>query len=363
MPLAVKKALETRFRDRIPNYDYEDAHREEELYYEFFDTESPSDPPQKEEGSTHSLTLEDAMRDLLDRIDSDKPTVDAVPTGVALLDETSGGLVRGEYIGVIGGPGNGKSTICDAIVLNALRKNPASTGLVFALETAVLVRCARLLAGISVQVHDEGPEKDRIKTYAPLSDILHGRLSPELKSLARESAEPLITEIGSRLSFTDDLYDATEIATRIISDRPDFVILDHLGLVCMDGANGSSALDRFDAALGLVAKAIKEANACAILIAEVSKQAITEGSVDISSVRGSARFASLAGQMLGIKQDGAQQKGMTRLAIQLHKNRHGQSMRQQSAILFGAMGHVHWLETSDIIFEKTETNRRSVHGN
>lgn len=347
MPLAVKKALEARFRDRIPSYDYKDAHREEESYYEFLDAESPSEPHQKEEGSTHSVTLEDAMRDLLDRIDSDKPTVDAVPTGVALLDETSGGLVRGEYIGVIGGPGIGKSTICDSIVLNALRSNSATTGLIIALETSVLVRCARLLAGTTLQLQSDG-QSERVKAYVSLCDILHGSLSPEAKALARESAEPLIDDVGSRLSFVDDLNDAADIAARIASEHPDFVIIDHLGLVCMGGANGASPLDRFDAALGMVANAIREAKSCAILIAEVSKQGLEQSSVDMSAVRGSARFASLAGQMLGIKQDGVRQNGQTPLLVQLHKNRHGQGMKQQSAVLYGDMGHVRWLKTSDI---------------
>lgn len=305
------------------------------------------------------ISLAAALNNNLGRIRDDRPTIEAMPSGIALLDRNTGGLVRGEYVGVIGGPGVGKSTIADAILLSALRDNDGTTGLIIALETSIPVRCARLLAGESATLSESDPTHRKIEECVRLSAILDGTLSPREKQLAERVSVTLTDQVGNRLIFVDGIHDATDISEAIIDLKPDFVVVDHLGLVCADRMQGSSSLDRFDSALNAVARAVRHANSCAILIAEVSKQGLLDSSVDLSAVRGSARFASLAGQMIGIRRENQQSGDVIRLVVQLHKNRHGRSMMQCKAILHGGISHVVWGELSEIRLEVGSGYRRN----
>jgi predicted ATP-dependent serine protease len=310
---------------------------------------------EQEPANSSPVTLEDALLDLLDHANADEPAISALPCGIALLDDTTGGLVRGEYLGIIGAPGIGKSTIADAILLSALRKNEGTTGLVFALETSIPVRCARLLVGSAVTLDT----RRTVTECLVLDEVLAGCLSEQSKRLANRTVASLVQDIGIRLTFIDNMHDAGAIAEAIRERRPDFVIVDHLGLVCADSMGGSSSLDRFDSALNAVAGAIREANACAILIAEVSKAGLMDGSVDLSAVRGSARFASLAGQMVGIKREVSQPAENMQLLVQLHKNRYGRGSMQQKAVLFGGLSYVGWHEVIEIATEQLIKRRGS----
>ncbi len=290
------------------------------------------------------VTFADALAGLLERIDRNEPIIETLPCGVALLDETTGGLVRGEYLGIVAGPGIGKSTIADSMMLGALRIDPEATGLVFALETTIAIRSARLLAGCAVQV---GPQ-NQLARYLPVGAMLRGELSEQSKPFARQVAEGLTRDIGSRLAFVDDLRSVGDIAELIRERKPDLVLVDHLGLVEADLISNSSGVERFDAALHTIADAIRNVNAAGILIAELSKAGLIAGAADLSAVRGSARFASLAGAMIGIVRDAEHTGDNPRLIVQLHKNRHGKSMMQQAAILWGGLSYLDWQEAGPI---------------
>lgn len=291
------------------------------------------------------VTMSDALAELIHRIDANQPTIETLPCGIALTDETTGGLVRGEYLGIVAGPGIGKSTLADAMMLGALRFNPQATGLIFALETSVPIRCARLLAGCGVRFGSQ----NQLTHCLLVGPMLRGELSEQFKPHARQVAGELTAEIGSRLAFVDDLREAGDIAMMIRERRPDLVVLDHLGLAEVEQFGGSSTVDRFDAALHAIADAVRDVNAAGILIAEVSKAGLIAGAADLSAVRGSARFASLAGAMLGIIRDPDHAGDDPRLIVQLHKNRHGRSNVQQAATLFGGLSYLGWsnrLETA-----------------
>jgi predicted ATP-dependent serine protease len=232
------------------------------------------------------LTLAEALADLLNRIEANEPTIETIPCGVELIDGTTGGLVRGEYLGITAGPGIGKSTMADSMILGALRRDPGASGLIVALETSVLIRCARLLGSCGVRIGAQNV----IAQCLPVAAMLRGKLSDQSKPYARQVAEEMTTEIGTRLAFVDDVRNAADIAAMICERRPDLVLVDHLGLVEAEQYVGSSSVDRFDAALHAIADAIREVNAAGILIAEVSKAGLIAGAADLSAVRGSARL-------------------------------------------------------------------------
>jgi len=299
-------------------------------------------------------TLVGALAQLIERVDRGEPIIETIPTGLALLDETTGGLVRGEFAGIVAAPGFGKSTFADALALEAIRLNQDIAALVFALETSVLVRAARLLAGASVQADERNCVVRSLRT----GELLRGELRDDDKQLARETASRLSADVGGRLSFVDDVYDAGDIAELIGERRPDLVIVDHLGLVGTDTYAGSSTTERTDDALHVINRAIRDANAAGVLIAEVNKAGLSAGSAGVTAVRGSARFASLAGQLIGIVRDGSTIDGDPRLAFQLHKNRHGRTLVQQAAVLWGGLSFLAWSPSVEPIEPNTGAQGR-----
>ncbi len=286
-------------------------------------------------------TLAEALGELIGRIEKGEPIIQCLPTGVALFDSTTGGLVRGEYAGIIAHPGAGKSTIADLIVLGVLRNHPDATALICNLETSTAVRAARLVAGQSVRTNAQ----NCITLCAPIGAMLRGQLRDSGRDHARTVAEALSAEIGGRLRFVDDVHDAEAIGELIRETRPTVVLIDHLGLTTFDAMPNGSAVDRFDSALHAIADAVRSVNAAGILISEVNKLALAAKSADLSAVRGSARFASLAGMMVGIVRDDEHEGDDPRLLLQLAKNRHGRAGVQQGAILYGGMSYVYFEPT------------------
>ena len=287
-----------------------------------------------------SVDLSAALAGLVSAADAGRALVETLPCGLALLDDTAGGLVRGESCGLAAAPGTGKSTLADRLALNALRKTPGTRALIVNLETATPIRAARLLAGDSVLLGTAG----EITRCIPLGALERGTLREPGQALVREHAARLAAEVGGRLTFVDSVYDPRRLADLIRERRPDVLVLDHCGLLASDIA---SAVEAMDFALHEIAGALREANAAGILIAELSKAALAGGSSDVGAVRGSARFASLAGQLLTIRRSDddaldTSDRAPQSLRLELRKNRHGRGMLAQDAQLFGGLAHWHF---------------------
>src|SRR5262249_27059402 len=154
-----------------------------------------------------------------------EPIIRTLRTGLALFDETNGGLTRGEIVGIIAGPGVGKSMMVDSTALSVLKVNESATARIYALETSKEVRSARLIGSSAVQID----KNNRIERCVPLKALLHGELRAAGAKLAQEVAARLEREFGARLTFVDSLVSADEIAVDVIEHRPDLVVLDHLG--------------------------------------------------------------------------------------------------------------------------------------
>lgn len=290
------------------------------------------------------ITLSEAMDELMDHVESDTPTIQTIPCGVDLIDETTGGLVRGEYVGMIAAPGLGKSTIGDAIAAGCLKRDSNIRGLVFALETAVTTRAARLLGCESVRFGPSGS----IEKWLSVGRILRGGLTADQKLHCREVVNSLRADLSRRLQFVDSCFQAAEIAGAIRAIRPDVVLIDHMGLVESDNLHNGTNVDRFDESLHVIVKSLRDVNAAGILIAEVSKLGLVNRSAGPEAVRGSARFGSLAGAMMSIDRDestsslGSEQDQFITLNVQIWKNRHGVPYQQQRAKLFGDLAYVCW---------------------
>ncbi len=282
------------------------------------------------------VTLTAALVDVAERAERGEPIIETLPCGLELLDETTGGLVRGEYLGLVGSPGCGKSLLVDRLALGVLRRNAETTALVVNLETATPVRAARLVAGHAVRIG----AANEITQCVPLGPLLRGELKPKCRQLVRETAMSLANELGERLRFVDNATDAVDIVGLLQEHRPDVFVLDHWGLVNLGGAAGSSATEQTDAVLHIIGAALREVNAAGVLINETSKAGLMTRTADVSAVRGSARFASLAGQYVGIARDAEKAGGDPALWLQLWKNRHGRPLMQQSATLFGGLGYL-----------------------
>src|SRR5262249_1144153 len=143
------------------------------------------------------VTFEAALQGVVERAEASEPIIQTLPCGLELLDGTTGGLVRGEYLAVVGSPGCGKSLLADRVSVGVLRANPDASALMLNLETATSVRTARLIAGHCVQIG----EASQIVRCVPLGALLRGKLTRDGQRLVREAAEALSNELGRRLRF------------------------------------------------------------------------------------------------------------------------------------------------------------------
>jgi len=289
-------------------------------------------------GSIHHVTFAQAAADLCARIDRGDVIIQVVRTGLALIDESTGGLPRGEAAGIVGPPGLGKSTVADQIALGVLALNPEARVYIVNLETPTKVRVARLVSGEAVQLGSN----NSIARSAPIGAMLRGQLDSRGQEIALGTARSLTARIGDRLVFIDHACDAREIAKIIERDRPDLVVIDHLGLVHAPAASGDSAVDRQDNVLRVLIAALREANTAGLFLNEVNKVALTTKEYDLSSSRGSARFASLVSHFMTLHRDANDASEDARIVLTLRKNRYGKAHYHQAARFMGGLSYLHW---------------------
>ena len=282
-------------------------------------------------------SLDAVLGDVLEYVESGRPLVKTLRTGLVLLDESMGGMVCGEFLGIAAAPGLGKTMLADRMTLGTLRNQPDATAVVFNLETATAIRVARLVCGEAITL---GPQ-NQIDECIPLGAILRGELNDTGKARVRATGDRMKAEFGDRLAFVDSEYCARSIAAVIRARRPSIAVVDHCGLVVASWLHGGSTVDQFDAVLHALNDAIREVDAAGVFIAELTKQSLSAGVADLGSVRGSARFASLAGALLTIRTDDDDQAGDDPvLRLEVHKARRGQSRVFEGATLFGGLGHM-----------------------
>lgn len=278
------------------------------------------------------------LNDVLRIASENRPIIDTLACGWDLIDGSLGGLPRGEFLGIVGGPGVGKSMLADQLVIRSLELNPDARAMIFALETAPVVRMARLLAWASVEID---PTTNAVTSCCPLTPILRGELRDAGKVAAQRGADRLAPAVG-RVRFVSDVIGAADIANVIEGEQPDVVLVDHLGLVVSDAA-GENETTRFDACLGRLVEAIRRAKTAGIIINELAKTALREKRIDMAASRGSARFASLSAMFVGIVPDDDLVTGEDPVILaQLVKSRFGVSGMEQRARFLGGLAYFCW---------------------
>lgn len=284
-------------------------------------------------------SLADALRSLIDKVKRGDPVLRSLECGIALIDQ-AGGLVRGEFWGNAAPPKVGKSIFADTVAVGMLRRNPDARAIIFNAETRTPIRTARLLAGECIETFGAGADV-RITSSVPLTPLVKGKLGEAALGRAEARAAELAFEVGERLRFIDDARDAGEVAELIREERPDFVVVDHLGLL-VNGPTGNAVSD-FDAALGVLVEALREADAAGWFINETNKLGAS-GDVDgLAATRGSARFASIAGAFctlgfVAFAQEG--KHGERAVQLDLWTNRNGAGYAQECGTLRGGLGSI-----------------------
>lgn len=291
--------------------------------------------PEPANAPAPGIGLPDALDSVIADVRAGQPIVRAIRLGEQILDDAIG-LARGEISTLIGAPGVGKSLFADSLILAALRCNSGLRAMIFALETDVRTRVARLLCGQSAT---RGPAGE--VTGIPLTPLLRGELRAAGVTRVAETAARLRGEIGSRLSFVSDVYSAAGIARIIENSRPDLLLIDHIGLLQADGESATSAMD---SSLHELYATVREVGASALLIAELNKDAIRSGGDGFAAVRGSARIASLSASLWSLSRsdDDIQPTfgAGTALTLKILKARHGVGGVEQAAVLCGGIAHV-----------------------
>lgn len=280
-------------------------------------------------------TLADALRSLIDKVKRGEPVLRALECGIALIDQ-AGGLVRGEFWGLAAPPKVGKSLLSDAVALGVLRRNPEARAIVFNAETRTPIRTARLLAGECIETFGS-----TITSWVPLTPLVRGSLRERGVECAELRAGELAAEVGERLRFIDNARDAAEAAAIIHEERPDFVVVDHLGLL-VSGRTGNAVAD-FDAALGVLVESLRETDAAGWFINETNKLGASGDADGLAATRGSARFASIAGAFctLGFVAFAEEGKhGERAVQLDLWTNRNGPGYTQERGTLHGGLGSI-----------------------
>ncbi len=310
-----------------------------------------SEPPQEQ---PVGRTFAEVLNELKGCIEEGRPVVQVLRSGWSLIDDTVGGLVCGEYLGLIGGSGVGKSTLADQIVLDTLLQNSSAQGIIFALETATEMRVARLLADSCVWIN----ESSAIIECVPIQSLLRGKLGETGVRHAIEGVERLARKAGDRLRFIDTAITDTQIAQIIVHEEPDVVLIDHLGLVVTD-AGTDSATARMDDTLALLIAALRASNAAGIIVNELNKSALLTGRTDLMASRGSARFASLASTFVALSVDpplpGARDPIVRATLL---KSRFGPSHKEQLAQFFGGLAYFHWGPVQEVEYDHPSSKRR-----
>jgi len=216
-----------------------------------------------------TFTLQEAGSDTLRRLEqlsAGTPDPNAVMTGLAELDEMTGGFRRGEYVVIGARPSMGKTALATQLALNVASRGSGVA--YFSLEMPAPILTPRFL---SARVWMPGIASP---TY---QDILRGKnILPEqrrhLASAVQEMASwPLIIEDEPGLSAAELEARARVIAAKLKAKGSglDLVIVDHVHKMRSPGAQ-SRVAEYSDISAGL-AEAAKRLNIPLIALAQLNR--------------------------------------------------------------------------------------------
>ncbi len=231
-----------------------------------------------------------------------------LPTGLATLDEKTGGLQSSDLILVAGRPGLGKTSLALNVVEHAAVRL-GKTCAVFSMEMSELQVVQRL---ISMTAEIDGNRMRR------------GRLSlEELQAISQASSQlqqaPIFIEESSRLTVTDILAKSR----RLQAERGlDLIVIDYLQLI--EGADDAESRVREVAQISGSLKAIaRELQVPVVALSQLSRQIETRGTEPmLSDLRDSGSLEADADLVMFLwqKDQNDRRDKVVRLKLAKHRN-------------------------------------------
>lgn len=252
-----------------------------------------------------SLALSRYTEQLETRVDGQRT---GIPTGLATLDQKTGGLQASDLILVAGRPGLGKTSLALNFVEHAAVRL-GKTCAVFSLEMSELQVVQRL---ISMTAEIDGNRMRR------------GRLAmPELQAISQASADlqqaPIFIEESSRLNVTDILAKSR----RLQAERGlDLIVIDYLQLI--EGVESGETRVREVAQISGSLKAIaRELQVPVVALSQLSRQIETRGTEPmLSDLRDSGSLEADADIVMFLwqKDQNDRRENVVRLKLAKHRN-------------------------------------------
>jgi replicative DNA helicase len=207
-------------------------------------------------------------------IDESKKNIEILPTGFRVIDEfLEGGFLKKELVVLGGATGRGKSLFGGSIFYN-VAKQGYKCGY-FSLEISNEMLASRIL-GAKANI---SPTRIMIK------------MLEEDDQKKKDQAKAEVAVYEEFMFFHDDLYLLTAIEKEIKEQKYDFVVIDFLQNVMVNGK--PDEYERLSYIALQLQKLAKEANVCILALSQISNQMVREKKDDIVEYKGSGSIGTV----------------------------------------------------------------------
>lgn len=259
---------------------------------------------------------------IIKTIDEAKKNLEILPTGLMAVDAfLEGGFLKKELVVLGGATGGGKSLFGGTIFYNIATKGYKCA--YFSLEISNEMIVSRLL-GAETNI---SPTKIMIKMLA------------EDEAKAKEDAEVKLSVFEDFMHFYDDLYQLSAIEKAIRENKFDFVVIDFIQNIMVNGK--PDEYERLSFVALQLQKLAKEANVCILALSQLSNQLVRDKkNNDLVEYKGSGSIGTVCD--LGFFIEKQEVQGSS--ALRLRKNRRGVSgsvfnftIKQPGGLIFDAI--------------------------
>jgi len=259
---------------------------------------------------------------IIKTIDEAKKNIEILPTGLKAIDAfLEGGFLKKELVVLGGATGGGKSLFGGTIFYNIASKGFKSA--YFSLEISNEMLVSRLL-GAETNI---SPTKIMIK------------MLQEKEEEEKQDAEVKMSVYEDFMFFYDDLYLLTAIEKEIRTNKYDFVVIDFIQNIMVNGK--SDEYERLSMVALQLQKIAKETNCCILALSQLSNQLVRDKrNTDLVEYKGSGSIGTVCDLGFFIEKTEVMGSSM----IRLRKNRRGVSgstfnfsIRQPGGLIFDAV--------------------------
>ena len=261
------------------------------------------------------------LSEIIDIIENSKKNIEIMPTGFSAIDAfLEGGFLKKELVVLGAGTGQGKSLFGGTMFYNIASKGFKSA--YFSLEISNEMIVSRLLGARS----NISPTKIMIKMLA------------ENEEKEKQDAEVELSTFENFMFFYDDLYLLSAIEKEIRTNNFDFVVVDFIQNIMVNGKNDE--YERMSFVALQLQKIAKETNCCILALSQLSNQMAREKkNNDLVEYKGSGSIGTVCD--LGFFIEKSEIDNAAR--VRLRKNRRGVSgstfnfiIKQPGGLIFDA---------------------------